>query len=238
MNKLISYGITFLAGGVIGALISHFVTKEKTVNEAQKKLDQMHEYYEEEYGHLDIPQELTEMEDNKETKTNELIHATRSQDPIVRPTQETQYHDYTQYYQANVDPAEEEHPEEDDPADEEMALASQGEYLTRELRLERAANRDRPPKIIKQEECGSNPAYKEISLTYCVADNKLIEDVGGDCYYDADEDLDAVSDLIGDALDKYGFRDNDEDSICVRNYKYGIDYNIVKYDGYSKDLVG
>lgn len=234
MNKLITYGISFVVGGGLGALISHVVTKNKMLDACQSKLDTMHEYYEETYGHLDIPEELLEAEEPKETKSSEVINATRSQDPIVRAVTAEEYTDYTQYY---GDPVESEHPEDDKPEDEEaQVLASQGEWLTREVKEERAKNRSRLPRIIKAEECGSDPAYKPIYLTYCTEDGILVEDQG-DVFYESD-DLDAVSDLIGDALDKYGFRHNDESVIYVRNYAYGIDYEITKFDGKYKDLVG
>ena len=234
MNKLIAYGISFVVGGAFGALISRFVTRNKMLGDCQKKLDTMHEYYEEVCGHLDIPGELLEAEESKETKSSEVINATRSQDPIVRAVPVEEYVDYTQYY---ADPVETEHPEDDKPDnEEEKALESQGEWLTREVKEERSKNRAREPKIIKAEECGSDPAYKPIYLTYCTEDGVLVEDQG-DVFYESD-DVDAISDLIGDALDKYGFRRNDESVIYVRNFAYGIDYEISKFDGSYKDLVG
>lgn len=40
--------------------------------------------------------------------------------------------------------------------------------------------------------------------------------------------VDEIEDHIGDALTKFGFKTNSQDKICVRNYKNGCDYCIVK----------
>lgn len=232
MIKLIGYAITFVAGASIGALISHVVTKNKVTAEALQKIEDMHAYYEEEYGHIDIPEEETKEEPVKEGAPPEIITTKKASDPIVNPSNISEYKDYTQYYSAKAtDPAENEHPM-DDEVDENY---SQGEYLTREIRQERSSNSSKPPKMIPYEECGNDPAYRLVNLTYYTGDGILCES-GGELFYDQD-DIDIVNDLIGDALDKYGFRDNDEDLICVRNYAYGIDYEIVKMDGYYSDLV-
>lgn len=237
MIKLIGYAISFVAGASIGALISHAVTKNKVTAEALKKIEDMHAYYEEEYGHIDIsgeePEEPEETEEPvKDGAPPEIITTRRSSGPIVKPSNISEYKDYTQYYNAKTDPAESEHPQ-DDEVDENY---SQGEYLTREIRQERSANSSKPPKMIPYDECGADPAYRVVNLTYYTGDDILCES-GGEFIYEQD-DIDIINDLIGDALDKYGFRDSDEDLICVRNYAYGIDYEIVKVDGYYSDLVG
>ena len=54
---------------------------------------------------------------------------------------------------------------------------------------------------------------------------------------DSDEDEEEIPDprmLVGNCLDKFSFRDSDENSIFVRNSRLGFDYEIVKvYDSYS-----
>lgn len=240
MTRLITCAISFVAGGAIGALISHVITKEKMLNRSQERLNVMHEYYEERFGHVDIPQELLVADETKvkdETETSDIINTTRSQEPIVRATPIEEYVDYTKYYNSQVDPAENESPSDDIPEDDEaLELASQGEWITREAKIEHAANKNRSPKIIRAEECGNDPTYRVIYLTYCTEDGSLVEDQG-DVFYDED-DIGIVGDMIGDALDKYGFRNNDESVIYVRNFAYMVDYEITKFDGSYADLVG
>ena len=233
MNKLITYAVTFVVGGGISALISHIATREKMYKELQERINDMHAYYEEVYGHVDIPEEILEVNGKKEDKVDDVIKSTRSQDPLVQARSIETYTDYTQYYASKVDPAEMESPPEDTEAEN---LEAQGEILSNEYRLEKLANAGRLPKIIKMEECGTDPLYKTVYLTYCTVDGVLVEDQG-DVYYEP-EDTDAINDLVGDALDKYGFRNSDEGIICVRNFKYGTDYEITKYEGVYTDLVG
>ena len=229
MIKFVGYAVSFACGTVIGGLISHFITKKKLTKECLDKIEVMHSYYEEEYGHIDIPKETSK--ETEKTITEEVIETKRSGEPIVKKTDISEYKDYTQYYNV-VDPAEGEHPTDD----EDFVNYSQGDYLTREIKAERDANASKPPKIIKIEDCGSDPAYRTINLNYYTGDGVLVE-CGGEFYYGQD-DIDILTDMIGDALDKYGFRENDEDEICVRNFSYMIDYDIVKIDGYYSDLVG
>lgn len=109
--------------------------------------------------------------------------------------------DYTSFYKKD-DPAEQEHPEDD------------GE--------EKVKNKKRLPRIIKAEEFGQK-GFTEAYLDYYTMDQALVI---------ADEteakEIDEVKDWIGDALDKYGFSQNDEEKIYVRNYDRKTDYEILK----------
>ena len=83
------------------------------------------------------------------------------------------------------------------------------------------ASRDRI-KLIQVESFGEIQSFDAESLTYYVYDKTLTHE---------DESLvDDVDFLIGDALDRYGWADNDEeqDALYVRNYKLQKDFEIIK----------
>lgn len=232
MIKLVTYFVTFVTGASVGALVSHIVTKNKEVKKSLERIEEMHAYYEEIFGHVDIPAEI--LSEQNETNSDDIITTVKPSEPIVRETKISEYTDYTQYYSS--EPAENEHPSEDEEVPELDENYSQGEYLTREIKETRSANKSRAPRIIKHEECGEDPAYRLINLTYYCGDDILVES-GGEFFY-TQEDIDVINDMVGDALDKYGFKESDEDTICVRNYAYGVDYEIVKDLGSYSELVG
>ena len=80
-------------------------------------------------------------------------------------------------------------------------------------------------KLLKVENFGEITTYTTEALTYYVEDQTLVH-----------EDKTIVDDpdfLIGDALDRYGWRDDDEDegNLYCRNYKLQKDFEIVKVFG-------
>lgn len=128
-----------------------------------------------------------------------------------------EYVDYNKYYiSANSDPAECIAPSEND--DEEIRNILDGQEATRRM--------NKPPRIISHEEYGLRPELDKIELYFYAGDSVL-----------ATEDGEIVTDedaLIGDALTKYGFNENDESVIFVRNESVGADYEITKtFSSYS-----
>lgn len=85
------------------------------------------------------------------------------------------------------------------------------------------------PKLITWESwINERPEFDKIQLAYYTGEN------GDDgCLVDveADEEIFDEDKIIGDCLDKFDFRHNDEDVIYVRNFSFGADYEIAKYIG-------
>lgn len=114
--------------------------------------------------------------------------------------------------------AEEEHPEDDEPVSEDMDDIVNAEDFEKEKKIGPG------PKIIKASEYGEDPKLDCKQLIYYTDDETLATE--------EDEIVDDISGLIGDALTKYGFINNDgEDSIYVRNERRGTDYEIIKVHG-------
>jgi hypothetical protein len=126
-----------------------------------------------------------------------------------KPTVPKEYTELVKEY----DRAELEHPTEEDLI--EMTDAENKMHDA----LDKAHDK---PKLIKIESFGEIQSYDTESLTYYVYDRTLVH-----------EDQTIVDDeafLIGDALDRYGWRDDDADAnpLYVRNYKIQKDFEIIK----------
>lgn len=91
-------------------------------------------------------------------------------------------------------------------------------------------NKNKSPKIISAEAYGELPAHIEKKVLYLYAYDEIVVDEDND-----DEPLTEPERLIGDALTKYDFIDNDERIIFVMNYALDTCYEIQKLDASWSD---
>lgn len=100
---------------------------------------------------------------------------------------------------------------------------SAGMTLTEEMRGGKA------PKIISYESfCNDYPQFDKETLYFYTEDNVLATE--------EEEEVEDISRVVGDALEKYGFSSNDERTIHVRNMSFGTDYEIIKVWGSFRDV--
>ena len=241
MNNLIKYLITFAIGAASGSGITYILVKKKFEKKADDEIAEMKEYYD---HHALTYEELVERgriadDGRKEEKKEEDIpQSYQSSAPkegkLVRGSavKRAVPIDYTVFYKPedDTDPAESEHPRDDD---EETQKEYQGSVLTEEH--QQAKHRE--PRIIKHTDFGSEPHYTTQTLIYYTEDDILT--LGEDQSEEEVADFDEIESMIGDALTKYGFVDNDEERIYVRNDQRCYDYEIVKvfgsfYDGHPE----
>lgn len=88
---------------------------------------------------------------------------------------------------------------------------------------EHRKNMNKPPRIISAEDYANLPSYIDQEVLYYYAYDEMLCD-------ENEEPVDEPSDLIGDALEKYGFADSDERLIFVMNYATDTCYEIQKLD--------
>lgn len=88
--------------------------------------------------------------------------------------------------------------------------------------LEHEAKRTMLPRIIKEEDYGNDGTLEQESLFYYQGNDILVTE--------DDEEIHDLPLVVGDCLDKFDFRHNGEKRICVRNYKLGKDYAVIKID--------
>lgn len=94
---------------------------------------------------------------------------------------------------------------------------------------ERAANRSKPPKIISEADFWNKyPQYDAQTLMYYTEDDVLATE--------EDEEIFDVGMTVGDALERYGFMDNDESEIFVANHRIGCRFQIQKVWGSYADI--
>lgn len=110
--------------------------------------------------------------------------------------------------------------DEDEDYDEETE--KEEELYNEGLRasLEHEAKRTMLPRIIKEEDYGNIASHRQESLFYYQGNDILVTE--------DDEEIHDLPLVVGECLDKFDFRHNDEKRICVRNYKLGVDYEVIK----------
>ena len=220
MNAL-KYALIFLAGAGIGVGASAIFFKkkyDKVLKKCDEDLEKMDEYYKKKLEEAYAPKEEEPvLKDEQDLK--EFLEGDKEFGPIKRAEKPEKRQgsfgtDYTSYY-ATSDPAESEHPREE----------------------EKPIREPQPPKLIRAEMYGQD-GYSERVLYYYTDDDTLIPEGGT---YDDIVDTDEVADSLGNALIKYGFADanNLERDIFVRNFDRKTDYHIVKVVGsLSEDYGG
>ena len=137
-----------------------------------------------------------------------------------KPVEIKEYEDMTEEYKSS-DPAEEEYPEDDEPDVDPI----EENTVVDDLIQEHLENTHPQPKIITLETFGELRNYDTETINYYVEDKMLVHE---------DETIvDDVAFLVGDALDRYGWADDDsnEDALYVRNYRIQKDFEIVKIFG-------
>jgi len=238
-NNLIKVLAIFAAGAISGSGITYILVKKKFEKKADDEIAEMKEYYD---HHALTYEELVKRghiadEPKEEKKDEDIPQSYQSSAPkegkLVRGgVKKAVPIDYTVFYRPedDTDPAESEHPRDDD---EETQKEYQGSVLTKEH--QQAKHRE--PRIIKHSDFGSEPHYTTQTLIYYTEDDILT--LGEDQSEEEVADFDEIESMIGDALTKYGFIDNDEDHIYVRNDQRCCDYEIVKvfgsfYDGHPE----
>lgn len=221
MNAL-KYALIFLAGAGVGVGASAIFFKKKyteVLKRSDEELAKMDEYYQkklnEAYGYQE-PDEVSKEKEEALAKTEEEIERVTENIKAKGEKRQGSFGtDYTSYYYKATDPAESEHPKEE----------------------EKPIREKQQPKLIRSSSFGQD-GYSSRVLYYYTEDERLIPEGGT---YDDIVDTDEVADSLGNALIKYGFADegNTEREIFVRNFDRKCDYRIIKVVGsLSEDYGG
>lgn len=221
--------IIFLSGVITGGIIGVFSTKKYFENRSDKFMEEyrneLEEYYDrtDEYrrGITDDDDEVNPENDESSRENGCMTSEKRKEikEKLRRNYQETTNY-AAMYKQKNSGEKNEEDSEEYEPDSTPEDEANK----------EHEQNRDKEPRIISYEKLGDIPAhYEEEALYYYTYDEVLTSDEG--------EIIEEPEKLIGDALDKYDFRNNDEESILVQNFTLNKIYEISKFQAaYADEL--
>lgn len=195
-------------GGGTGAGITYIIMKKQL----EKELKLAREEYKSYYERKDI-EEIDAMATHEKAVPDKPEKAAKDDS---EKTEKRQYSDLVKRYVP--EPLE----DDEDPAEEATVVADNIQE-----HLEKTHDRT---KILKPEHFGELTEYECETLRYYVHDKTLVH-----------EDESIVDDpafLLGDALDRYGWADDDEEEedLYVRNYKLQRDYEVVKvFDEYPAE---
>ena len=237
MNNYAVFGAGLVTGLLAGFTVGYFVQKKQHDKELDAVSKSYHEIFENQRKQIEAA--------DAELRKGKVVTSPES---ILRPLEGSRSdskdykHNYTAYSENGVveDPTmviqhtssikEPEVPMEDyvgslHPVDSDEDEDYDEEELYNEgLRasLEHEAKRTMLPRIIKEEDYGNDGTLEQESLFYYQGNDILVTE--------DDEEIHDLPLVVGDCLDKFDFRHNGEKRICVRNYKLGKDYEVIKID--------
>lgn len=190
-----------VVGAGIGSALTYFFVKKNCDKKIDEEVRKVREYYE-------------RYEDEEEEAKR--VHVKKIPDKPIPD-------EILEKYRSNEtlsDPSENEFPTEDDE-DELDDLDEENAVVDNEI-IKKLEKENDKPKIIEVESFGELSMFETETLSYYVEDGFLV--------HEDDEIVDDVEFLIGDALDRYGWRydDLDDTNLYVRNYKLQRDYEIIK----------
>lgn len=209
IKGVIIFVIGAAVGGATAAPIAWNRAKKKIETKYSDKVKSLEEYADELDKKLDAEKKAHDLEYVSDENAEKIMI---KRDELTRKKPEKR--DYTVFYKKHEEVMDEManrvHPEEDEYVDFELKEQS-----------ERMSSGKMKPRIIRADEYDDYEFHDKINLFYYTEDGVL-----------ATEDYEVVDDpeaLLGDALTKYNFIHNDEDTIYVRNFSRGADYEITKY---------
>ena len=231
--------LIFFGGALSGAAICFLCLDKKYKDKVNKEIDSLQKTYNEMFekqlsrlneAEAELKKGSSTIDDLKVNGTK--VNYTSYSKDGVKFDPET-FHDKSSIREPEPRDAESLHPvdsDEDEEPEEDSVILTQDEkgYIQgAELSNEHAINRNDKPKLIKYEDYGEDGTLEQATLLYYVDNDILVTE--------DEEEIPDPAQLVGDCLDKFDFRNNDDEkTIFVRNSKLGFDYEITKvYDSYT-----
>lgn len=219
LNKPIIFAAGLIVGAGSGVLVTWQYFKQKYEKQAQEEIQDALDYIQETSNYRGN----NLVEDDAEINPVALTDEERKE-RLLRNEELTT--NYASMYKNKQDPdpniqMDFREAELDEGDDEEETPEQEANHQHQE-------NRNKPPRIISVEEYENLPAYIERDTLYYYHYDEIVAD-------DNEEEIVDPESLIGDALDKYGFRDSDESIIFVFNPAIDTAYEIQRVMGAFTD---
>lgn len=229
--------IIFLGGLIVGCVAGVFGSREyfrKTFSDmADEEIEEMEKYFEDQLSEIIntvgsdeeviIKQNISETFGDVEVNPDLEDEGDKTGENDLNDVKEKLQRNYEQttnyakmYSKKN---SEHENEDEDQPADEMDSEEALGE----EYMKEHEKNKGRAPKIISEESLGELAGNIDQKVLLFYRLNDVITD-------EEDQIIDDPDYLIGDALDKYNFRESDEQIIFVQNFDLDTVYEVHKVE--------
>lgn len=221
--------LAFICGTVIGAAGGILGTKKYFENKYQRRYesdhDQLEAYYHQRDEYIRVPHEdegddVNSIEgDSKPSGRMSPEERAEIKEKLNRNWEGTtnyarMYREKNGYTEAKL--AEGEHPLDQGESGEEGEETPEEEAFN-----EHQKNKNKSPKIISADAYSELDAHIETEVLYYYAYDEVLCD-------ENEQPIEEVDWIIGDSLDKFGFRDNDEQLIFVINYALDTAYEIQK----------
>lgn len=215
MNSKLLYFLLGFGIGTVTGIIGHKLYADKILKIHQEELD---EYY-----------DINESYLRKNTEEVNPVPHTRDLTPDekreIKEKLSKNYEETTNYaamYKGSA--ANYEHPVDSDEDEDEDIVEETDDDIALEQTLEHQETKDRSPKIISVEALGDLPPRIDMQTLFFYTDNEVLTN-------EEDEEIEDPGYFLGDALDKYDFRNNDEERIYVLNYATDTCYDVQKVRG-------
>ena len=248
MNKGVWFIFGLIIGAASGSAISYYISNKKFNDRFNSEVDAV------KCSYNDIVEKYKKRLGEAEAELEKGTSSTDVVERVLRPLEGSTSddsnlrHNYTKYSKNCVktdprafedkssikepeprDEVESLHPmdsDEDEEPEDEVVTEEEQRFITGlEMSNNHETKRKDKPKLIRQEDYGNDGTLQQATLYYYTGDDVLIDTEDGS------EVVDQYR-YVGDCLDKFGFRTNDQESICVRNDSLGFDFQIEKIIGY------
>lgn len=201
--------IIFISGLTVGGIAGVFGTKNywrKHFEEiADTEIAEMDEYYSEKR------KEDIEMFFPGDAEVNPQVEETDLKD--TKEKLQKNYEQTTNYANMYKNTS-----KKSSEADEEIET---NEHAAGLATAKHEENKKKKPKLISQDVLGDIPSYFEMKTLFYYTENEVITD-------EEDVIIDDPSYLLGDCLDKFDFRNSDEETIFIQNFSLDTIYEIQK----------
>jgi hypothetical protein len=224
MNNTAKNVIIFVSGLIAGAAAGAFGTRaywKKHFEEvADSEINEMSDYYQgkmnemvnffDDGDEVNPEKEYYEQQDASEEIKMDPEKAAEIKEKLTRNHEQTTNYATMYKKKDTVD-------DEDDSLEEDQSDKAIAERATEDHQ----ANMNRPPKIISEEALDEIPEYYDHSVMFYYDLDDTVAD-------ENDNIIDEPGHFLGDCLDKFGFRDSDEEIIFVQNYATDTIYEVQK----------
>ena len=223
MNNTIKMILSFVGGAGLGALGSALFLKKRYDDKLQVEIEAARQYYANKKPDVTVVDldkgddfDQATYEKYKKAQEDYVVSSGTGPQVATRPNHGSHITtDYTKFLNDQRD-------------EKETSDDSHAEAITRE----RAAERTRSPKIIREEEFEADPTFESATIQYYTENGVMVldDEVGNN---DLVISFNEVKDYLGDTLDKYGFTEsgNPQREMYVRNFRNKTDYHIIKISG-------
>ena len=238
MNNAVKETLIFVGGAAIGAFLSYISIKSYYERKADEEVDSVKMAFEDKLAEIEDEKAKSSL-DGELLGPSEINEGNHEKSDLVKKlNNKPPLTDYTKFFKEKNEQtldlketirdakedalAESEAPPEDEPYTDEEDRDESLDYEDYKLNGEhkKALLENRDPYLIDLSDyeltCKN---YEKLSLLYYIHNDILCEESG--------EEVNRF-DLLGNSIAAYGFEDNEEEHLYIRNDKLMCDYDVIK----------